>query len=77
MTRKSMLIGLEAGQKQSSALAACQAICAHKTDLRCSSHMPELATGTANLIIGMQVMAALASQPSKQTKIALAHTASA
>lgn len=50
-----MPAGLEADQRQSSVLAACLAIFAHKADLRCSSHMTELAAGTANLIIGMQV----------------------
>ncbi|KAL3138059.1 hypothetical protein ABBQ38_005291 [Trebouxia sp. C0009 RCD-2024] len=35
-------------------MAACLAIFVHKADLRCSSHMTELAAGIANLIIGMQ-----------------------
>lgn len=50
-----MLTGLEASQRQRAAMAACLAIFVHKADLRCSSHMTELAAGIANLIIGMQV----------------------
>lgn len=53
---KPMLAGLEAEQMQNTALAACVAIQAHKAELRHSSHITELTAGTANLVIGLQVL---------------------
>lgn len=68
---KSMIAGLEAGQRQSAALAACVAVQAHKAELRRSSHITELTAGIANLVIGLQVLCLkqIASAPTFCTKL--------